>query len=409
MEKVDFIENDIDNVDTIEYEENTSPNGSEISEPGFGSDNSHSDTSTVDIKEEDELEEVIEVCSDETFSDSSAVNTEEEYEEEPDEDTEDNTEDNTDTDETNSESTEATSKEDEKDDTNNEKTLEDVENELFQEATHSMNLTQSRSRRVVFSLTCHLQNYQYLDNTLECLIKFDVDRIYLNVNLDTYHRIKNKPLNPKVSLNPCRNWGPILKLLPTIQLESDPNTIIILVEVGYIYPPNMVSHMINLYEPYFKRGLKPSAYSATLYKLKSVSYFQKVIVHNNVGDVYESHEGTVFLRSFFRSDFTSYISHLIKDEACRYSEDLMISNYLYKYKIPIKCCLRKWYHSNLVFPYLKKTRLYMNSGIHFPIIYKFHKSVEYMSQHKMLYLRNSYAILESLRSLVKRPSHIPFS
>ena len=291
----------------------------------------------------------------------------------------------------------------------NEKTLEDVENELFQEATHSMNLTQSRSRRVVFSLTCHLQNYQYLDNTLECLIKFDVDRIYLNVNLDTYHRIKNKPLNSKVSLNPCRNWGPILKLLPTIQLESDPNTIIILVEVGYIYPPNMVSHMINLYEPYFKRGIKPSAYSATLYKLKSVSYFQKVIVHNNVGDVYESHEGTVFLRSFFRSDFTSYISHLIKDEACRYSEDLMISNYLYKYKIPIKCCLRKWYHSNLVFPYLKKTRLYMNSGIHFPIIYKFHKSVEYMSQHKMLYLRNSYAILESLRSLVKRPSHIPFS
>lgn len=409
MEKVDFIENDINNVDTIEYEENTTPNGSEISEPLSGSDNTHSDTSSVDIKEEDGLEEVIEVASDEPLSDSSAVNTEEACEDEPDEDTEDNTEDNTDTDETNSENTEATSKEDEKDDTNNEKTLEDVENELFQEATHSMNLTQSRSRRVVFSLTCHLQNYQYLDNTLECLIKFDVDRIYLNVNLDTYHRIKNKPLNSKVSLNPCRNWGPILKLLPTIQLESDPNTIIILVEVGYIYPPNMVSHMINLYEPYFKRGIKPSAYSATLYKLKSVSYFQKVIVHNNVGDVYESHEGTVFLRSFFRSDFTSYISHLIKDEACRYSEDLMISNYLYKYKIPIKCCLRKWYHSNLVFPYLKKTRLYMNSGIHFPIIYKFHKSVEYMSQHKMLYLRNSYAILESLRSLVKRPSHIPFS
>ena len=288
-------------------------------------------------------------------------------------------------------------------------TLEEIEDELFQETSVSIQQNNPRRQRVVFSLTCHLQNYSYIDNTLDCLINFDVDKIYLNVDLETYHRIKLKAFNSKITVNPCRNWGPILKLLPTLQLETDPNTIIILVEVGYIYPPNMVSHMINLYEPFFKKGVKPSAYSATLYKLKSVSYFQKVIVHNNVGDIYESHEGTVFLRSFFRSDFTSYISHLIKNEACRYSEDLMISNYLYKYKIPIKCCLRKWYHSNLIFPYLKKTRLYMNSGIHFPIIYKFHRSVEYMSQNKMLYLRNSYAILESLRSLVKRPSHIPFS
>ena len=235
----------------------------------------------------------------------------------------------------------------------------------------------------------------------------EFDCIYLNV--PGHYFSNSKDLIPEwmkicCEVIFCQDIGPILKLLPVLDIETDPSTIIVTVENGVVYPKNMA----KVYLQAFKKNII-SAYANSVYKFKSINYFQPIIINNNVGDIFESSNGVGYLRSFFRNDIKSYISFLSKSEQCLYSDNLLIINYLQKYKINIRCLTKKNYNANLIKYSLRKDLLYTNSGLNFKIVYKYYLVIQILQKNNILYLKNPRAILDNLRYLVNRPYNVPFN
>ena len=138
---------------------------------------------------------------------------------------------------------------------------------------------------------------------------------------------------------------PIINILGILKLEQNPNTIIISVKNGMIYPKSMCKCLKQAI-----RKTKNYIYATFVYKFKSVNYFQQISINNNIGDVYEDNYGVVFLRSHFRNDFFTYYNYLREYESCKYSVPIIIMNYLQKYKIQVRCILKKNYNHNIVTP-----------------------------------------------------------
>ena len=156
------------------------------------------------------------------------------------------------------------------------------------------------------------------------------------------------------------------------------------------------------------RRLPDSVYASCVYKFKSINYFQPITINGNVGDSYEGARGVGYLRRFFRPDFESYLSLIMKFEACLYSDSLIIMNYLQRYKISVRSLVKKGYNMNLVIPRLKKEELYTPSGLSYKIIFKYYQVILFLVHHNLLHLRNPSSIIECLRYLVSRPYNVPF-
>ena len=114
-----------------------------------------------------------------------------------------------------------------------------------------------------------------------------------------------------------------------------------------VYPKSMAKEFLQAF-----RRLPDSVYASCVYKFKSINYFQPITINGNVGDSYEGARGVGYLRRFFRPDFESYLSLIMKFEACLYSDSLIIMNYLQRYKISVRSLVKKGYNMNLVIPRL---------------------------------------------------------
>ena len=262
--------------------------------------------------------------------------------------------------------------------------------------------------RIVITITSSYEGLQYLNKTLESLQNQDIniDKIYLVIPGVYFNNSKERIPNwildnfEVVLYNYCE---PIINILGILNLEQNPDTIIIAVNNGMIYPKCMCKS--------FKQVIlknKNTIYATFVYKFKSVNYFQQISINNNIGDVYEDNYGVAFLRCHFRNDFIAYYNFLREYEVCKYSVPIIIMNYLQKYKIQVRCLLKKNYNYNLVIPTHNKNLLYLGSGLNYKIIYKYYNTIEILNKLSCLYLKNPIAVVECLRFLIKNPYNIPF-
>ena len=191
----------------------------------------------------------------------------------------------------------------------------------------------NKDERIVASLTCTYEGLQYVKQTLISLHDQEFDCIYLNVPGRYFSNSRDLvPEWMKICCEVifCQDIGPIIKILPILEREPHPSTIIVTVENGIIYPKNMAKTFIQIF-----RKNTQSVYAINVYKFKSINYFQPITINNNVGDIFDGVNGVGYLRGFFRNDINTYISIINKYEACVYSDYLIICNYLQKYKINI--------------------------------------------------------------------------
>lgn len=187
-----------------------------------------------------------------------------------------------------------------------------------------------KKSRIVFSLTTSPTRLPKIDETLDSLVnqKIQPDAIYLNVPKifkrtgETYaqtqlERIQNK--YPTVIINPCEDIGPITKLIPTLDKEKDPDTIIVVVDDDTLYPKkllNIIQHDMEIYDNVVYSG------SAT------TLYFSKPIA--------EGFSSIALKRKLIKDDITLYLNNLLDNKNCFRSDDYVISNYFYLNKIRIK-------------------------------------------------------------------------
>ena len=250
--------------------------------------------------------------------------------------------------------------------------------------------------RIVASLMSSYEGLHYVRQTLMSLHNQEFDCIYLNV---PGHRPDLIPDWIKVCCEVTYSGDSEMQhLIHVLERERHPDTIIITVENGMIYPPQMVKQA--------KAALarcNRSAYACEVYKFKSINYFQRVTVNHNIGDSFEGERGVVYLRNFFRNDFSSYLTLAHISNACRHCPYLLIMNYLQLYKINIRCLARKFYSAALVYPVVNKERLYTNSGLNYKIVSKYAQAIQHLHTKRILYLRNPNAVIECVRHLAMNP------
>ncbi len=260
--------------------------------------------------------------------------------------------------------------------------------------------------RIVASLTCSYQGLSYIKQTLHSLHDQEFDCIYLNVPGTFFSHSRDLiPEWMKICCEVifCQDIGPILKLLPILDREKDPNTIIVTVENGIIYPKNMSKVFLQL----FRRN-QQSIYAVQVYKFKSINYFQPITINNGLGDLFDGTYGVGYLRGYFRDDLNTYISLLNKYQPCIYSDYLVITNYLQKYKISIRCLNRKLFNISHMQTRCKKDTLYTSSGLNFKMVFTYYQVIQLLANNNMIYFKNPSNLLQILHYLSSRPYNIAF-
>ena len=239
--------------------------------------------------------------------------------------------------------------------------------------------------RVVASITSSREGLAHIRTTLLSLHDQDFDCIYLYIPGSYFS--DSLELVPEwmriccdVQFTP--DYGLMNRLVPLLTSETDPNTILVTIENGMVYPSGMAQEI----RAAFARDAD-SVYACEVYKFKSINYFERVTVNHNVGDAFEGQKGVAYRRGFFRNDFETYLAIANQPECCRYSDYLVVMNYLQRYKINVRCLSRRLYNANLVYPLLQKESLYTTSGLHYKTIWKYNHIVEYLWSNPGLYLR----------------------
>jgi hypothetical protein len=185
--------------------------------------------------------------------------------------------------------------------------------------------------RVVISLTTSPKRLEKIDNILNIIVKQTrkPSKIILNVpyifkrdgtqyNQDILNNLSNK-YGEILLINRCEDRGPITKLLPTLDLEKNPNTYIILIDDDIIYEKDLIEKLINEY----KRN-------------------PEIIIANNIftplkdTTIPQAFAGIIFKRSIFDDSFNKFADEVKHYKHCYNSDDLILGLYFIKKNIKIK-------------------------------------------------------------------------
>ena len=213
---------------------------------------------------------------------------------------------------------------------------------------------------LIVSLTClptRLENIENFLNSMQEQIK-QPDKIIINypnkclrLNIDydvnklkeilekLFTKTKTKSLKDKIYLNITKDYGPITKIYPLINLDFIKNDdIIVILDDDNYYNKYLIQ---NLYNEFIKYNKKQAiCVSGLLYPKKLNSPYYCIRPNNNC-NLMEAAFGYIIERSFLKKDLNSWIIDVDNyDEVVKnnfnnsfLSDDYVISRYLDKYNI----------------------------------------------------------------------------
>lgn len=190
--------------------------------------------------------------------------------------------------------------------------------------------------KVVFTLSTLPSRIHMVHETVKELLASTVlpDAVYLNV--PTHCRRLRKPYvltaelralalsDSRFRLNiDCEDYGPATKLLPTLQAELDPDTILITADDDIYYP---ASYHEELLEQSIRHPEVAFGYRGVVFKNN-----QPIFLASNPGptQVLEGFTGAIYRRKFF----TDSIFDIDKTSPCFFTDDIYISAHLAQNKV----------------------------------------------------------------------------
>jgi hypothetical protein len=190
------------------------------------------------------------------------------------------------------------------------------------------------SQRVVVSLTTSPKRIHTIETAIKSVTDAQTrkpDVVYLNLperfarTNESYTIPEFLTKYPLVRVNRVpEDEGPITKLSPAIRAETDPNTIIIIIDDDTEYRPTMIQDVLAEFEK------TPSTVVAHVCR--------NDLLHKPLPycELPEGWSGVGFKRSMFGTDFEEYLKTALKDGMCVKSDDLLIGNYMHKHGIPMR-------------------------------------------------------------------------
>ena len=126
------------------------------------------------------------------------------------------------------------------------------------------------------------------------------------------------------------DYGPVTKLFPTVKLVEDAeNMYIVTVDDDIKYLPHMLEDFARAIVYNGKREVALGYSGFWFY----ANYDENISAHLPIGkechvDILEGYGMVCYKRSFFADDFESYVMTAIRDVETKFSDDLIVSNYL---------------------------------------------------------------------------------
>lgn len=193
--------------------------------------------------------------------------------------------------------------------------------------------------RVVVSLTTIPSRMDRVANVIQNIFKFQTtppDVVYLNIP-NTFKRTGepyrvSKTLDgiPGLVVNRvAKDYGPITKLLPTLDVEKDPNTCIIIIDDDIHYFPNMIETLV-------KKACEFPDYVITNFCTNIYTTPNSVTSLLTDCKVPEGFSGVLFRRKHFEDDFPSYVEKALQNKNCFLGDDYVLGSYLNLKQISIK-------------------------------------------------------------------------
>jgi hypothetical protein len=256
------------------------------------------------------------------------------------------------------------------------------------------------TNRIVVSILCPPAGISVLYYTLENIFRQYFDEIYIFIDKETAKQI-DQDIRERCKIIECPRYHPFNHIYYILSKEDDPQTIIVAMRSGYVYP--------DCIEKEIKKSFKRfpiSAHCLSVMKFKSINFFDYITIHGNVGDIYENDYLIAYKRGFLKRDFIGYLDILLKNNSAIYSEEIVISNYFNKYKIPIRCIYKKKCNRGLIKKYFRYQSVHTPSGLNYNKINNYLQVVQLLDNSYNLYLRNSIRIHECMRCLSN--NHYPY-
>jgi hypothetical protein len=137
--------------------------------------------------------------------------------------------------------------------------------------------------------------------------------------------------NPIIFINKCEDIGPATKIIPTLEYEKDPETIIISIDDDILYYKNVINTFMHYSLKYPQSCITGTSFIDSEYNVlhKKLPFFSRIYYSQFL----EGYSGVLYKVKFFNNFVLDYITESPK--ACFLADDLMLSNYLLKNKIPI--------------------------------------------------------------------------
>lgn len=190
--------------------------------------------------------------------------------------------------------------------------------------------------KIIASVTTTIKRIEKITNTLLSIINqtYCIDKIVVVIPYVSY--ITNETyiipssiynLIPNIEIIRCDDCGPISKLLPLLSDINIDNDIWILT-----FDDDVIYHKDHLH------NLLKSIGTISTNKVYGLSGFSINQDNNMITQVLEGNNTILYHRSIFRDDFKEYVDLLLNNINCRYSDDIIISNYLAKYNISMIIC-----------------------------------------------------------------------
>ena len=221
------------------------------------------------------------------------------------------------------------------------------------ENVHPVRVAKPQQRRIVFSLTSSPKRIVKIEPTILSLLQQSVPADMIQLNLPRIFTRNNETfpknltvqypilLNPKIRIVWSDDLGPVTKLVPTLHTETNPATLIIIVDDDTIYPINMLAMMKERLDtdPNFIQTNQCGDEHALTNKEEE---FNNTAPFNltQPSNKYKSHcccrlhlgyGGVGYRRGLFNNPqlpFDRYLSIAMSNPYCFRGDDFVVSNYL---------------------------------------------------------------------------------
>jgi hypothetical protein len=207
----------------------------------------------------------------------------------------------------------------------------------------------NQTLRTVVSMTTSPKRIETIGKTLQSILTQPLLPDSIQINLPRVFRRYNTSFapieqysvlqHPLIRIHQCDDFGPATKLIPTLETETDPNTLIIIIDDDIVYPAHFITSMVekSLFDPtWVQAGRCGDPLLSNPEQDFWRQPFSDAIRPSGHGGwcccrMYEGFAGVGYRRFMFSNatiPFDEFMKRALSNPACFRSDDLVISSYL---------------------------------------------------------------------------------